>query len=475
MAAALKVNASLESLDLSLNNIGDAGVRAFVDMISTNRSVKTLLFKFVPVTEVTRKRIDEVTSVSERLQASRATLQQLQADLAAAAVQQQGLLRLQRHCARARDGVAAAGQDPGQRTAALGYAQWAQRRLATLGGPAVQEPLAEADALRASLVMQLPRADAGAAAGRSTPGALLRHLTADQLREAELQGLHSADRCLGYLEARLSAVAASGSVANDASAVLEAEDEGVARVLAGLKTAIAKELGGCGLPAAVQAFVDAARVQGNRAAALAKSKEAYALLKGLSVEDDVVGLPHGVEEVGALEIALEAASAVLRAPDSDAAAVGDAVAKALKAYCPAVKATTATADSIAALARATLQWQDAAEAFEEKVAADLERLRRDCARQEKEAAAALEEELSVGRRPDLTLAVDPGAGDPDCGKDPWLLFEEYMERHHLRLVDLFLRFDKDGSGKISREEFCQGVAQVGGTLRATGIRPGQSM
>lgn len=89
-----------------------------------------------------------------------------------------------------------------------------------------------------------------------------------------------------------------------------------------------------------------------------------------------------------------------------------------------------------------------------------------------ELETALESDVAEGRRPGLIFLVDEASGGHLKSKpevDPFLLLEQYIERRNLRLVDMFLTFDNDRSGKITYEEFVKGIKAIGLDLKPSQI------
>ena len=46
---------------------------------------------------------------------------------------------------------------------------------------------------------------------------------------------------------------------------------------------------------------------------------------------------------------------------------------------------------------------------------------------------------------------------PKAKIHPMVKLANYIEKHHLRLVDFFNKFDKDGSMSVTHEEFVEGI------------------
>ena len=46
---------------------------------------------------------------------------------------------------------------------------------------------------------------------------------------------------------------------------------------------------------------------------------------------------------------------------------------------------------------------------------------------------------------------------PKARVHPFVKLRNYIEKHNLRLVDFFNKFDKDHSMSVTREEFAQGI------------------
>lgn len=46
---------------------------------------------------------------------------------------------------------------------------------------------------------------------------------------------------------------------------------------------------------------------------------------------------------------------------------------------------------------------------------------------------------------------------PKARLHPMVKLQNYIEKHDLKLIDFFHRFDKDGSMSVSHEEFTEGI------------------
>lgn len=77
---------------------------------------------------------------------------------------------------------------------------------------------------------------------------------------------------------------------------------------------------------------------------------------------------------------------------------------------------------------------------------------------------ATEADLAEGRRPGFRFVIDEAASNGIRRRqsgDPFLILEEYIDKRKLRLIDIFRTFDNDGSGKITRQEFHDGIETIG--------------
>eukprot|EP00056_Hartaetosiga_gracilis_P002435 m.53570 g.53570 ORF g.53570 m.53570 type:complete len:991 (-) comp11045_c0_seq1:226-3198(-) len=96
-------------------------------------------------------------------------------------------------------------------------------------------------------------------------------------------------------------------------------------------------------------------------------------------------------------------------------------------------------------------------------------------------SSCVKEAHENGFRPLLHITTD-AVNDGQMGqhgKSSWELFEEYMGRHHLSMVDIFKQYDVEHTGLLSKEVFISGILDLGvglteeevlGMLEQEGIR-----
>lgn len=71
------------------------------------------------------------------------------------------------------------------------------------------------------------------------------------------------------------------------------------------------------------------------------------------------------------------------------------------------------------------------------------------------------EELEEFQKIFPNIVIKTGSDDlklkPKVRLHPILKLRNYIDKHHIKLIDFFNKFDKDGSMNVSREEFIAGL------------------
>eukprot|EP00045_Choanoeca_perplexa_P002543 m.25222 g.25222 ORF g.25222 m.25222 type:complete len:944 (-) comp11572_c0_seq2:49-2880(-) len=452
LARVLKENSTILHLQLALNHIGSEGAEAFVEALSGNTTLGELNMAFVPVREAVRRRISEVTQASDNLITCRANLATTQRRLVAVTMDRDQLHESLQQVTQAEERETQA-TDEMQRLLTSGLKTWAEHTTvfnvhsAKTAATAAQHLHQQLTGTTPMPVIQELEEDQ-----ISESHSVLGHLSPKDKSAALDAGLHAMDKASRYLNTRLEALRQQDNLSEETITQTLQEAEEVVQLH-----------GGPGFHAAVLCFVEGAHLHGSYALAIQAAKKAYGQYSGVNAEEEVVQLPPGVDAVAAIQLAIDAAIAGVQLGEMTEEAILEVVAKTLKEFAPRAKPTPVVLQHCVQVAKLSHTWRSEAETYKSTIDVEHGQLLKQIKEQEREVEAALDADLEAGKRPDLTIVVDDGmlSTETDSEVDPWITLEKYMERHSLRLVDLFKRFDSNADGQITREEFVRGVMDTG--------------
>lgn len=478
-AKALQVNSTLTTIRLGLNPLTNEGVLALIDSVKSNQNITTIDLSRVPVMQTVRDRIDDLLRPSPRLQAARLSNRRASMSLSVVEDQRDRVKSATDELAKARAAVSVAAT-PFARVLAKAKIESSLATLCTLL-PSTASALQQYQTAFAATDNSFYR---GGVAGVAARAAIVKYVAAGLGRSSSSEALDLARAAVRAelpeeSDDAIEAVvrdAVYGAAAGEAATLVFREkltSNGGNEALATKSAEIAFDAAfGPALAGARQAYSSyRAAHPKDGAGLLAAAREAYVRFGG-AIEYDPIA---EIQEEDATQVARDAMMKSLqistRASEQEAGL--ENAAKVYRAAQGKREPTNAPfLQDVIDLYLAEKAINDAIAQAVEKVDGSYSSTRDVATSTATELEAAMEADVSEGRRPGLVFLVDEASGGHLKSKpevDPFLLLEQYIERRNLRLVDIFLTFDNDRSGKITYDEFVKGIKAIGLDLKSSQI------
>lgn len=240
--------------------------------------------------------------------------------------------------------------------------------------------------------------------------------------------------------------------------------------------AVIEKLGGNLLATWLKTYIDfrvlAVR---DRASAMEQAGMAASNMLGLVDEDEPWMPPPGWETFANGYIAVEV-SARKTADTTDRQAVSEAVAHCMNSLDSSAAAKRPDLlEVLTQIVYSDFEFERQAKIVLDEVAAQVTAAQKEQDTAATELANATEADFNEDRRPALSVTVGQNGLASEACDDPWLMLETYLERHELRFVELFQRFDAEKKGSVSRADFikaikvgCGGKGRLSWTLEEMG-------